>query len=123
MARLPSGKSKWLVYTAAAGLALIAVALLAITWSIRSGVTNASDVAMREYPGDRVAALIAYAESDSHSWADRNRAVWALGQLRDARALPMLERNYVGEPCNHAQMLCQHELKKAINLIRKGRVR
>lgn len=122
-ARLPSSKGKWLVYTAAAVLAVIAVALLAIAWSIRSGVNRAGEAALREFPGDRVLALVAYAEANHHAWADRNRAVWALGRLRDTRALPMLERHYVGEPCDHAQMLCQYELRKAINLIRKGHAR
>lgn len=123
MARSPSRSFKWIVWIIGSAVVLLAVLAAAAWWSIRSGVEHASQAAVQEYPGDRVLALITYAESDRHSFADRNRAVWALGRLRDARALPALERQYVGEPCNHAQMLCQYELKKAINLIRKGHVK
>jgi HEAT repeat protein len=105
-------------------LAVLIVALLlvagfaAIKWSIHADVSDATELALREYPGDDVLALIAFVESDEHSLPARNRAVWALGQLGDARALPTLERKYTGETCDHARRLCEHELKKAIDLIR-----
>ena len=124
---MPDGKAgrrfSWL------WLAILVVALLlvagfaAVTWSIQSGIHNASELALREHPGDRVEALMAFVESDEHSWSERNRAVWALGQLRDPRALPVLERYYTGEPCDHARMLCQHELSKAIALLRPKQAR
>lgn len=120
MARRPSRWLTWSLWTAGSAAVLLAVALGAMWWGIRSGVDTAARHALQEYPGDRIAALIAYADSDRHAFADRNRAVWALGRLRDARALPVLERHYTGEPCNHAAMLCQHELRKAIDLIRTG---
>lgn len=119
MAMNPSLKLKRLAWILGGAAVLLAAALAAVAWSIRSGVETTSAVALREYPGDRVLALISYAESEGHAFRDRNRAVWALGRLRDARALPMLERHYVGEPCNHESTLCQRELRKAITLIRQ----
>lgn len=87
---------------------------------IGSGVRAVSAVSLREQPGDRIEALMAYADSPKHSLRERNRAVWALGQLGDSRALPLLEKYYTGGPCDHDQALCQDELKKAIRLCRGG---
>ena len=103
---------------AAIGLVLIVALSLGTTWLIASGVHAASDAALLERPGDRVPALIAYLESPGHNLRDRNRAIWALGQLGDARALPVLEKHFTGKPCEHSRALCQAELKKAIRLCR-----
>ncbi len=51
---------------------------------------------------------------------DRNRAIWAIGQLGDRRALPPLEGLVTGAPCDHAAAVCQYELKKAIRQCRGG---
>lgn len=100
-------------------LALLLVAgFAAVKWSIYSDVSDATAMAVREFPGDGVEALIAVVESEDHPLAERNRAVWALGQTGDSRALPALERYYTGDACDHARRLCQHELKKAIDLLR-----
>jgi hypothetical protein len=45
---------------------------------------------------------------------DRNMAVWTLGRLAHEQALPALEREYTGQPCEHDKHLCQYELEKAI---------
>ena len=103
---------------AAIALVLVAAAGLATVWLIGSGVHAASEAALLEQPGDRVLALIAYVESPKHTLRDRNRAIWALGQLGDARALPVLEKSYTGRDCDHARALCQYELRKAIRLCR-----
>jgi hypothetical protein len=66
------------------------------------------------HPGDDIAALIAYMNSESHELRQRNLAVWALGQLRSSRALSALKEHYTGNRCDHEKNLCQHELKKAI---------
>lgn len=89
-------------------------------WSIRSGVEEICAEATQEYPGDKVEALIAYVQSENHNLKDRNRAVWASGQIGDKRALSVLEKFYVGESCDHDKYLCQHELKKAIDLCKAG---
>jgi hypothetical protein len=99
-------------------LVLIAALLLGTSWLIGSGVHAASEAALLEQPGDRVPALMAYLESPTHTLRERNRAVWALGQLGDARALPVLEKHFTGRECDHGRVLCQHELRKAIRLCR-----
>jgi len=85
-------------------------------WSIRSSVKEISTMAVQEYSGERVEALITYVNSANHSLRERNRAVWALGQIGDKRALPVLRGFYTGGPCDHNNGLCQHELQKAIKL-------
>ena len=101
-------------YGALSCLAVLLIAFVLICWSIRSGVKEMSAEAVSQYPGDRVEALMAYVDSDHHSLRQRNRAVWALGQIGDTRALPVLEKYYTGGPCDHANSLCQGELGKAI---------
>ena len=95
-------------------LAFLFVVYVLVCWSIRSGVKEMSAEAVSQYPGDRIEALMAYVDSDDHSLRQRNRAVWALGQIGDKRALPVLEKYYAGGPCDHENSLCQGELAKAI---------
>jgi hypothetical protein len=95
-------------------------AVVGVPLAIASGVRAAQDAAMREHPGDRVAALVSYVDSPSHALSQRNRAVWALGQLGDARAMAVLQKYFTGRRCEHARLLCQHELAKAIRLCRGG---
>jgi hypothetical protein len=92
-------------------------------WTIQSSLDKHSLMAQKAHPhaGDEVSALIAYVESESHSLRQRNLAVWALGQLPDSRALPVLERFCTGQPCNHDKFLCQRELTRAISLC-KGEI-
>ena len=102
------------------GLVFVCIIYGYACWNIRSGVKEISAEAVREYPVERVDALIEYVQSEKHSLKDRNSAVWALGQLGDERALPVLEKFYVGEPCDHDKYLCQRELKHAIGLCKGG---
>jgi hypothetical protein len=97
---------------------LCACAIGFMRWSIQSGSDEWCAKAQEAHPhsGDDVAALIAYVQSDSHSLHDRNLAVWALGQARDERALPVLLTFVTGETCDHSKYLCQYELKKAVEL-------
>lgn len=118
-AALPS-RFIWVSSVVVVVLGLMFAGFLAICSVIGSGVRNISAEALHEQPGDRVLALMTYVESQEHSLRDRNRAVWALGQLGDRRALPVLERYYTGGPCDHERFLCQHELKKAIDLCKGG---
>jgi len=80
------------------------------------GVKEISSEAIQIYQGDKVEALTNFMNSEDHPLSKRNRAIWALGQLGDKRALPFLEKLYTGEPCDHSKYVCQHELKKAIKL-------
>lgn len=101
-----------------AGVVLGSAALGAILWRIHQSVQAYCEVAQQAHPhpGDEVAALIDFMNSDSHSFRDRNLAIWTLGRLREAKALPALESVYTGEPCDHDKRLCQYELEKAIKL-------
>ncbi len=94
--------------------ALLLVGFVGICFSIRSSVKEISAKAVQEYPGDRIEALMTYVEAKNHSLRQRNRAVWALGQIGDSRALPVLERYRTGKPCDHTSELCQREVGKAI---------
>jgi len=103
-----------LVYGVLSCLVLVLVMFVTVCFSIRSGVKEMSAEATKEYPGNRVEALIAYVSSESHSLKKRNRAVWALGQIGDKNALAVLESFYTGGGCYHEKQLCQRELKHAI---------
>jgi uncharacterized protein YjiS (DUF1127 family) len=98
-----------------AGILLTAYLVLSL-W-IGSGVNSVAAAAKAQYEGDRVETLIQYMEDPNQSWRDRNRAVWALGQLGDSQALPAVKSHFTGGPCNHTSALCQHELEKAIQLL------
>ena len=89
-----------------------------LRWKIQSSLDQYCAIAQaaHPHPGDAVAALLDYVQSDSHTLRERNLAVWALGQARDSRALPIIERYFSGEKCDHDSKLCQSELNKAIML-------
>jgi len=105
-------------YAVAVVLCLTAVVFIGTVWLIESGVRAVSEAALHDQPGDVVLALMEYVESPNHTLRDRNRAVWALGRLRDPRALPVLKRHFTDGACDHDRLLCQHELRKAIALCR-----
>jgi hypothetical protein len=108
---------KLLLALAASIAVLVATGYAAVSVSIRSGVRETAAAAIARQPGDRIAALAAWVDCDSCPLPDRNRAVWALGQLRDRRALPVLEKHYTGAGCNHSAGLCQRELRKALDAV------
>jgi hypothetical protein len=103
-----------LVYGLLSFLVVCLIGFVLVCFSIRAGVKEMSAEAVKEFPGDRVQALIAYVGSENHTLKKRNRAVWALGQIGDKRALPVLESYYTGGECDHDKNLCQRELKHAI---------
>lgn len=68
-------------------------------------------------------ALITFLNDPSNSLRERNSAIWALGQLGDSKALPVLQSYYTGDIPNREpldQTISQYELKKAINLASGG---
>lgn len=74
-------------------------------------------LAQEKYNGDCVEALLDYLKDENNNFSERNSAIWALGQLGDERALPILKSYYIGysgERCNRSQTLSQLELKRAI---------
>jgi HEAT repeat protein len=86
--------------TASVTLFLLLLALLAIDGLIiGTSLRRVSRAAQAQFPGKRVEALIALVNCQSCDIRQRNSAVWALGQLDDPRALPVLESCYSGEHC------------------------
>jgi hypothetical protein len=94
------------------------VGMMVIRDVFRGG--SVSRDALRQVSGarDDVEALIAVVDNPAQTPQDRTRAVWALGQIGDHRALPVLEKYHTGEPCDHERAICQYELDKAIRKIR-----
>jgi hypothetical protein len=85
---------------------------------IGSGVRSFSHTAQAHFPGNRVESLIAMVECKSCDLQDRNHAVWALGQLKDPRALQVLEKYVTGAKCDHRRNLCQDTLQTALRHLR-----
>ena len=109
---------KALAYTLASCLLIALLFLATARHMIVQGLDAAIAKAQTAQPdsANNIAALINYVKSDTHSLKNRNSAVWALGQLRDGQALETLKELYTAKNCDHNHELCQHELKKAINL-------
>lgn len=80
--------------------------------------------AEREYGGSCTEALINVLKDEKKSYRQRNSAVWALGQLGDSQALPILQSYYnTGNIPNRESLdkvISQYELKKAVNLTSGG---
>jgi hypothetical protein len=95
-------------------LLVLYLGLAGLSWWILATAHEDGARTMEEFRGDEVEALVALVRSDAHALPERNRAVWALGQIGDPRAEPVLETYYTGGPCDHSRLLCQKELKKAI---------
>ena len=103
-------------------LALLCLLTAYAAASVRIGadVRAITTKAMQLHHEDPVEALLAFVEDPDQSLPERDRAVWALGQLGDSRALPVLREYHTGKPCDHANTLCQREIEKAINLASGG---
>jgi hypothetical protein len=77
--------------------------------------------AQEQYGGSCTSALMEYLQDETgHNLKERNQAVWALGQLGNQDALPVLKKYYTGQECQHDKFLCQWELEKAIKLADGG---
>lgn len=90
------------------------VGYLVLCLVIGLGVRGAVSDAQSRFPGDPVTALISVATSEEIGISDRNRAIWALGQLGAGEALPNLQAMVSNERCDHESRICQYELEKAI---------
>ena len=100
-------------------LVVCAIAILLVSLAIELGVKNVCAAAMREYPGDKVDALMKSVDADTYGYNARlysanNKAFWALGQLGDPRAVPFLRTLLTGEECDHETNLCQGEIQEAM---------
>lgn len=104
-------------------LALIAILVLGFTLvkgKMQHDFWEICSLAQLAYPQaeEPLEALLVWVQSPSHDLKERNRGVWALGHLRDQRALPVLEQYFHGGECDHENEVCQRELEKAIKLIK-----
>lgn len=112
-----------MAYVAAIGFSIGLLFFFIATVWIGHEAKSLCQSARWHYGGDCVEALIAQLEDENRGFRDRNHAIWALGQLGDARALPALSAFYTGiiperEPLD--EMISQYELKKALALVRGG---
>jgi hypothetical protein len=102
---------KWLLLGALAGLLVfVSGTSLFIGHQVKEAVAEAQKLE----PGDPVLALMKVAEDDELGLKQRNSAIWALGQLGNPRALPVLEKLQTGRECRHDLEVCQKEVVKAI---------
>ena len=110
----------------AVGLALLCLVVFAsaFAWSlgtIYDRVESIRNLAGERYGGDKVFALLSLAGDEQAPFKLRNEACWALGQLGDARALPVLQKLDTDEdqakPWNGDGAIVQYTVEKAIRQI------
>jgi hypothetical protein len=104
--------------------AVVIIGAGAFAYSVReifSSVQDISKAAKQRYDGDTVEALMALIESRDASFREKNGAIWALGQIGDKRALPLLERldtdDLQPRPYDPDQYIVQYSVEKAIRQI------
>jgi hypothetical protein len=104
-------------------LMLLFVFFVTASW-IGYEVKEVCEEATLKYEGDAVEALTGLLEDEGADMRARNSAVWALGQLGDARALPAVKKHYKGNEsgarCDRGAELCQYEIFKAVKLLEGG---
>lgn len=110
-------------YIFAISLSIFLLFFIIICSWIGYEVKDQCQKAKREYGGDCVESLISLLEDEKKDFRSRNDAIWALGQLGDSQALPVLQNFYTGnipprEPLT--KTISQYELKKAIKLTSGG---
>lgn len=114
---------QWFLYWLVLGVGFIVLVFLITSTWIGVSVHEKCLVAEGKYGGDCVESLMATLDDQVASNRERNYAIWALGQLGDERALPVLNKYYTGvipdrEP--YDMTLSQYEMKKAIKLLDGG---
>ena len=112
---LKSIRSKWKLISVVM-LAGLFLSYIGISFLIGHQVGEIVSAAKASSGGDSVEALLMVVNSPKTTLSVKGKAVWALGQLGDSRALATFESLYTGEPCDHSSIVCQHELEKAIKL-------
>ena len=87
-------------------------------WVIFSEVKSICEMAQPQFDGDKVDATIALLQSEKISFVQKNKAVYALGQIGDKKALPALHSQVTGipceKPCPKHKYVCQYNLQTAI---------
>lgn len=119
----PNQLKRIVLFLVAIGTSIVALFFIITSTWIGYDVKDQCQRAKQQYTGDCVESLSALLNDSHQSFRQRNQAIWALGQLGDNRALPILQSFYTGiipnrEPLD--KMMSQYELKKAINLTSGG---
>jgi len=83
------------------------------TQEIKASVWNMCKFSQSQHPGDCVEALASFVDDKNQKIVFRNRAIWALGQLGDKRAMWILNKYSLSEE----NKLSQLDLGKAIKLV------
>ena len=114
---------KTIIYIFIIGIILVAGMFFVSSLLIGNSVKDTCQISQSKYEGDCVGSLIVFVDDENNSFRERNRAIWALGQIGDERGLIVLEKNYTGvekdrEPLD--EDLSQYELEKAIKWIKTG---
>jgi len=112
-----------ILYLGAVGINIGMLFFVIVCTMIGYEVKNQCTDSKAEYGGDCVEALISLLNDENKSFHSRNSAIWALGQLGDARALPVLEKYFTGNIPERESLdggISQYELKKAIKLAGGG---
>lgn len=106
------------------GIILLLVFVVAFGFSLRQIYHSVNDIcriAQEQHPGDPIDALLALIESDSASFKNKNRAIWALGQIGSKRALPLLHEldteKIQSKPYDSSAYIVQYTVEKAISQI------
>ena len=71
-----------------------------------------------QFKTNKTEALLLLLDSEKYTFKEKNKAIWALGVLKEKKALTKLELLHTGEECQHDSALCQYELYKAIHKIK-----
>ena len=113
---------KWIL--TGIGLAGLVLASTTFAYSLSSIYARVEEVrrtAGNRYGGDKVSALMSLAEDGQAPFRLRNEACWALGQIGDSRALPLLRDLDTEEaqtrPWNRDACIVQYTVEKAIRQI------
>ena len=112
-----------LFYAAVIGASIVVLFFVITCAWIGYEVKDLCQEAKREYGNSCVESLIKLLDDEKKGFRARNHAIWALGQLGDSRALPVLNSYYTGnipdrEPLDGT--ISQYELKKAVELAKGG---
>lgn len=111
-------------FLVAIGVSILGLFFVVICTWIGVDVKTRCQEAKKDYKGTCVETLSQLLDDENQAFRNRNSAIWALGQLGNKQALPMLEKYYTGdipdrEPWN--EVVSQYELKKAIKLLNDGK--
>ena len=114
-------KSKLKRYLVIGFISVLVGCVIAFAISLRVIFLNVRSTCMEAqigFEGDCVEALMAYVESDETNFIQKNKGIWALSQLADERALPLMHKLLEGEtcgtPCNRDGCICELLIQRAI---------